>query len=66
MFHSLTSGEYFKGLANLTELVVSLCHVPLVLQRVVSDGENAELLGNVRVTRIGSHTERTIVVFAHF
>jgi len=51
-FPQLRSRENFEGLANLTELVVSLSHVLWVLQGMEGDGKNTELLGNILVASI--------------
>ena len=61
----LTSGEHFEGLADLTELEVSLSHVRCVLQRVVGDGENAELLRDVLVAGISVDAQRLVVILSH-
>ena len=49
---TLTSRENFEGLANLTELVVSLSHILWVLQGMECDGKNTELLGDILVASI--------------
>ena len=64
----LTVREYFKGLTNFTEFVVSLGHLAWVLNWVVGDRENSECLGDVLEGSIWLNSQNLAIVFSsvHF
>mmetsp|Transcript_15024 Transcript_15024/g.17896 ORF Transcript_15024/g.17896 Transcript_15024/m.17896 type:complete len:245 (-) Transcript_15024:4-738(-) len=64
-FSQLRRRQHFESFTDLAELVISLCHRFLVFERVVGDGEDAEVACDVLIAGIGAHTESLIVVFAH-